>query len=81
MPPKTLLEELDEIENGDEIPLSNRVFARFMRHMCSNHLSHMDGRIKSVEGKVETQKTVLFAVILPLLLIILGAIIGFGLTR
>lgn len=44
--PKTVLEELEELENhGDECPVSNKVFARVMRHLITNHLSHMQSSI------------------------------------
>jgi len=71
---KSLFDQLEEIENGDEAPLSNRVFARFMRHLCFNHLAHLQGEVRSL-------KVLFYAVILPILLLILATIIGLGLTR
>ncbi len=69
MPKKSLLEELDDIEAGDELPLSNRVFARTMRHLCSNHIAHLYAEVRIL-------KTMFKLVILPLLLLILAAIVG-----
>lgn len=66
---KSFLEELDDLEKGDEFPLSNRVFARTMRHFCTNHIAHLD-------YKVNTLQTMFKLIIMPLLLIILGAIVG-----
>ena len=67
--PKTFLEELDDIEQGDEFPLTNRVFARTMRHLCSNHIAHL-------YAEVRTLKTIFKFIVMPLLLMILGAIVG-----
>jgi hypothetical protein len=69
MAKKTLLEELEEIEVGDELPLSNRTFARIMRHLCSNHIAHLYTEVKIL-------KTMFKLIILPLLLLILAAIVG-----
>ena len=75
MPPrKTLLEELDEIDEGDELPLSNRTFARVMRHLCTNHIAHL-------YSEVSTLKTMFKFVVLPLLLMILGAIVGLAVGK
>ena len=74
MSQKSLMEELDELEEGDEAPLSNRVFAKFMRHFCCNHFAHLQSEVKSL-------KTIFYAVILPILLLILATIIGLGLVR
>lgn len=41
MPPRDILEELDELEEQDEQPVSTRIFARIMRHLFFNHLHHM----------------------------------------
>ena len=71
---KTLQEELDDIEDGDEMPLSNRVFARIMRKLCSNHISHLYSEIKSL-------KLLFYVVILPLLLMILASIVGLVFTK
>ena len=45
MPPRDLMDELDDLENGDEEPVSNRTFARIMRHLFCNHLWHIQADI------------------------------------
>jgi len=72
--PKNFMDELDEIEKGDEEPLSNRVFARIMRHLCSNHIAHLYSEIKGL-------KMIIFMIVLPLLLLILAAIVGLVFTK
>ena len=74
--PKTFLEELDEIDNGDELPLSNRTFARVMRHFCTNHMAHLDKKVDAVKEEQQAQRMILYKIVLPILLLILAAIVG-----
>ena len=76
MAKQTFLEELDEIDRGDELPLSNRMFARVMRHFCNNHMAHLDKKVDTVKEEQKSQRMILFKVVLPMLLLILAAIVG-----
>ena len=73
---KTFLEELDDLDQGDELPLSNRTFSRVMRHFCNNHIAHLDAKVGTVGEELKSQRIILFKVVLPVLLLILAALVG-----